>query len=188
MDDLAGTLTQDGKLEIITRFVRTTTILELKWLVRIVSRRDLSLGIGDKVILNCLHPAAVSIWDVTQSLSSVCQRIADIDPKTVPSEDVTNELLKVELFTPFKPMLCAKTSSVEDICLGFQQQFAGSVEGGLCLEVKYDGERVQVCLFFSNFNIFSSCTNPEIIINFGRVVAENGQLVMEVVVTRTMAA
>ncbi|VUZ53622.1 unnamed protein product, partial [Hymenolepis diminuta] len=144
LDDLAGALTQDGKLEIITRLIRTTTILELKWLVRIVSRRDLSLGIGDKVILNCLHPAAISIWDVTQSLSSVCQRIADIDPKIVPSENVTNELLKVELFTPFKPMLCAKTSSVEDICSGFQQQFAGSVGGGLCLEMKYDGERVQL--------------------------------------------
>nr|CDS33472.2 dna ligase 4 [Hymenolepis microstoma] len=155
LDDLAKTLTHDGKIAIISRFIRTATILELKWFVRIVSRRDLSLGIGDKVILNCLHPAAVSIWEVTQSLSTVCQRIADIDPKTVLSEDASHKLLRVELFTPFKPMLCARANSAESICLGYQQLFAGSVDAGLCLEVKYDGERVQLHKSGNNYRFWS---------------------------------
>ncbi|VDO01270.1 unnamed protein product [Rodentolepis nana] len=155
LDDLARDLTHDGKLAIITRFIRTATILELKWFVRIVSRRDLSLGVGDKVILNCLHPAAVSIWEVTQSLSTVCQRIADIDPKTVLSEEASHKLLRVELFTPFKPMLCARASSAEKICLEYQQLFAGSVDAGLCLEVKYDGERVQLHKSGNNYRFWS---------------------------------
>lgn len=141
---MADIITQDGKLEIFSQFIRTATVLELKWFVRIVTRRDLSLGIGDKIIFICLHPAALSVWNVTQNLSIVCQRIADIDPKAVLSVEDADKLIKVGLFTPFKPMLCARASSVDEICLRYLQQFAESMEGDLCLEVKYDGERVQV--------------------------------------------
>ena len=66
LDELSSSDSQDHKLAIISRFIRTVTILELKWFVRIVSRRDLSLAVGDKAVLGCLHPAAPSIWDVTQ--------------------------------------------------------------------------------------------------------------------------
>ncbi|KAM7536123.1 hypothetical protein Aperf_G00000099576 [Anoplocephala perfoliata] len=155
LDDLADTVTQDGKFEIISRFVRTATVLELKWFVRIVSRRDLSLGIGDKVILNCLHPSAVSVWDVTQNLFTVCQHIAGIDPKVLLSEGDASKLIKVGLFTPFKPMLCARASSADEICSAYLQQFVGSLESGLCLEVKYDGERVQVHKCGSNYRFWS---------------------------------
>lgn len=155
LDALASSPSQDQKLEIICHFTRNITVLELKWFVRIVSRRDLSLGIRDKALLSCLHPAAPSIWNVTQDLCAVCQRIAYIDPKLALSTDVYRKFKSVELFTAFKPMLCSRASSVDEICTAYQQEFSGSVDTGLCLEVKYDGERVQLHKSNTNYRFWS---------------------------------
>ncbi|KAL5109365.1 DNA ligase 4 [Taenia crassiceps] len=155
LDALASSPSHDRKLEVIGRFARNVTILELKWFVRIVSRCDLSLGIGDKALLSCLHPAAPSIWNITQDLCVVCQRIAYINPKLVLSDDINNKLKSVELFTAFKPMLCSRANSVAEICTAYQQGFSGTIDDGLCLEVKYDGERVQLHKSGANYRFWS---------------------------------
>ncbi|VDM15575.1 unnamed protein product [Hydatigera taeniaeformis] len=155
LDDLASSSSHGQKYEIIGCFARKATILELKWFVRIVSRRDLSLGVKVRTILGCLHPAAPSIWNVTQDLCVVCQRIAYIDPKLAPPDDFHCNYDSVELFTAFKPMLCSRANSVDEICTTYQQEFSGSIDNGLCVEVKYDGERVQLHKSGINYRFWS---------------------------------
>lgn len=53
-------------MDVLNRLIRKATIIELKWFVRLVSLRDMSLGIGANAVLACLHPAAPAIWRSTQ--------------------------------------------------------------------------------------------------------------------------
>ena len=70
-------------------------------------------------------------------------------------------------------MLCSRANSVDEICLAYRKDFSGSVDSGLCLEVKYDGERVQVALTVAFISCFS-CTNLVQNIVSGHAVAANG--------------
>lgn len=79
-----------------------------------------------------------------KDLHVVCQRIANIDPSLASPDGKDSKLTSIELFTAFKPMLCSRANSFEEICTAYQQDFSGYVDSGLCLEAKYDGERVQV--------------------------------------------
>eukprot|EP00108_Taenia_solium_P010358 TsM_000916900 transcript=TsM_000916900 gene=TsM_000916900 len=88
-------------------------------------------------------------------LCVVCQRIAYINPKLALPDDVNSKLKSVELFTAFKPMLCSRANNVDEICTAYQQEFSGSVDAGLCLEVKYDGERVQLHKSDANYRFWS---------------------------------
>ncbi|GAA27477.2 DNA ligase 4, partial [Clonorchis sinensis] len=149
LDRLAGAQSADERLSTMQNFMRSATALEHKWLVRLVVRRESGCGMTAANVLHCLHPAAPDLWDVTQDLILLCQRIADLDPKVSPSLSSANQDgATVSLFVPFRPMLCERSDSPDLLCASALAlcTLGGTVptELGLMLETKYDGERVQV--------------------------------------------
>uniref|UniRef100_A0A0X3NQ42 DNA ligase 4 n=1 Tax=Schistocephalus solidus TaxID=70667 RepID=A0A0X3NQ42_SCHSO len=146
LDKIAYASKQEEKLEILTPFIRSLSALELKWFVRIVSLRELHLGLSTKTVLTCVHPAAPSIWNVTQDLCTVCQRIAGII-KTQPVEAKSSLSIAghhVTLNAAYRPMLCMRANSALEVCIAYEKVFSGIADYCLCLEAKYDGERVQL--------------------------------------------
>ncbi|KAL7059931.1 hypothetical protein AAHC03_09965 [Spirometra sp. Aus1] len=146
LDNIAYASNQEEKQAILTPFIRSISALELKWFVRIVSLRELHLGLSTKTVLTCFHPAAPSIWNVTQDLCTLCQRIADIDP-TQPVDtksSLSTAGQSVNLNVAYRPMLCSRANSTLEICIAYEKLFSGIADYCLCLEAKYDGERVQL--------------------------------------------
>ncbi|VDN14673.1 unnamed protein product, partial [Dibothriocephalus latus] len=146
LDNVAYASNQEEKLAILTPFIRSLTALELKWFVRIVSLRELHLSLSTNTVLACLHPAAPSIWNVTQDLCTVCQRIANMDPTQAvdTNSSLSTNGHNVNLNAAYRPMLCERANSALEVCIAYEKIFSGIADYYLCLEAKYDGERVQL--------------------------------------------
>ncbi|CAH8560589.1 unnamed protein product [Dicrocoelium dendriticum] len=146
LDRLANAEGTQERLDAVNRFIHLATALEHKWIVRLVVRRESGCGLNGNSVLRCLHPAAPGLWDVTQDLLILCQRIAEIDPKvSCPPSPVVPA---VSLFVPFRPMLCERSNCPESLCTRVQQLCSLAMDDisdvRLLLETKYDGERVQM--------------------------------------------
>ncbi|TGZ61632.1 hypothetical protein CRM22_007879 [Opisthorchis felineus] len=150
LDRLAGAQSADERLSTMQNFIRSATALEHKWLVRLIVRRESGCGMTAANVLYCLHPAAPDLWDVTQDLILLCQRIADLDPKvsSLSLSSANQDGATVSLFVPFRPMLCERSDSPDLLCASALAlcTLGGTAptELSLMLETKYDGERVQV--------------------------------------------
>jgi DNA ligase-4 len=99
----------------------------------------MKLGLGQIAILNAFHPDAKGLYDVNANLRKVCELLRD------PSKRM-NEI-EVQLFNPFRPMLADRGVMKE-----VEKQMG---EKEFYVEVKYDGERMQVHKEGSKFQFFS---------------------------------
>ncbi|KAF7261200.1 hypothetical protein EG68_01690 [Paragonimus skrjabini miyazakii] len=146
LDRLACAKSMDERLVAMNTLIPLATATEHKWIVRLIVRRDSGCGLSATAVLQCIHPAAVRLWDVTQDLVILCQNIADLDPNMTPSTDPSTP--RLTLFVPFRPMLCERANNVNELCASALQLCALGLEdisdARLLLETKYDGERVQL--------------------------------------------
>lgn len=116
--------------EIFTVFVTKFTPAHNKWLIRIILN-ELSLGITAEQILTIYHIYGQKIYYMCTNLRRVCDMVSTCD---------MNQILKlinnVELFVPFRPMLCSNinTHQLQQLLLSHQYY----------IENKYDGERLLV--------------------------------------------
>lgn len=126
------------KRDALCDLLKQTSAFEQKWLVRMLLR-EMRIGLSEKGVLNCYHPDARDLLDVTSSLERVCRELKD--PKVRLHE------AQVSLFNPVRPMLAerAKPKSVERQ-LDKQPFFA---------ETKFDGERMQVHKDGSQYRFFT---------------------------------
>ncbi|KAA0191038.1 DNA ligase [Fasciolopsis buskii] len=102
-----------------------------------------------------LH-ASVSI---TQDLSLLCQRIAEIDVQAFVEDKKSITAPDITLFVPFRPMLCERANSPESLCQSVVKLCnLGSVDLGaarILIETKYDGERIQIHKSGSTYRYWS---------------------------------
>ncbi|THD19601.1 DNA ligase [Fasciola hepatica] len=148
LDQLASADNSDERLDAMTQFLRSATAVEQKWMIRIIVRRRSGCGLGVSGVLQCLHPAAPSLWNVTQDLTVLCQRIGEIDLHTFTKDQKGSLTPDITLFVPFRPMLCERSNSPESLCQSVIGLCSlGSVDLDtvrILLETKYDGERIQI--------------------------------------------
>ncbi|CAH8483231.1 unnamed protein product [Schistosoma rodhaini] len=153
LDDLSTAESYDMRLQVLRSLLQLTTALEQKWIIRLIVKRDSGCGLNGKSILKCFHPAAVSVFEVTQDLLPLCERIANIpSPNTFMLTGYANNLSKsfdVTLFVPFRPMLCERANSgdmlVNSALHLYGKQNQGDAKGlKFIFETKFDGERVQL--------------------------------------------
>ncbi|CAH8473062.1 unnamed protein product [Heterobilharzia americana] len=149
LDDLATAVSNDERLQVLRSLLHSTTAIELKWLIRFIEKRDSGCGLSGKNILKCLHPAAISIFEVTQDLLPLCERIANIPFTEASISPNSTDLNSVTLFVPFRPMLCERANSADMLVYATQhlygKQNQGDIRGlTLLFETKFDGERVQL--------------------------------------------
>ncbi|CAL8071874.1 unnamed protein product [Calicophoron daubneyi] len=148
LDNLANSELPNDRLTHMNSLIRLATATEQKWIVRFIVRRESGCGLSGNSILQCLHPAALGLWDVTQDLIMLCQRIADIDPHSASTVEPSTAAPEVSLFVPFRPMLCERANGPDLLCSSALQLCSFGMDdlsdARLLLETKYDGERVQV--------------------------------------------
>lgn len=104
---------------------------EHRWLVRIILK-TLKTGIGDAMVLKCVHPDAMELYNMTMNLRRVCTELTDT------SKRINGELQgRLELFSPFQPMLAARAALADTF------ELCGATEEAI-VEPKLDGERMQL--------------------------------------------
>ncbi|CAH8481431.1 unnamed protein product [Schistosoma haematobium] len=153
LDDLTTAESYQMRLQVLRSLLQLTTALEQKWIIRLIVKRDSGCGLSGKSILKCFHPAAVSVFEVTQDLLPLCERIANIPSSNISmltglANDLSNSI-NVTLFVPFRPMLCERANSGDMLVNAalhlYGKQNQGDTKGlKLLFETKFDGERVQL--------------------------------------------
>ncbi|OQR76922.1 DNA ligase 4-like [Tropilaelaps mercedesae] len=104
------------------------TALEHKWLARIILKSSLNVRKDVAVILNTIHPLAIDMFAVNHNLEDICMTLYDYDLQV--------DIPRVCVGKPFGFMLSARTN-------------LATVESDMAndeffMEIKFDGERVQV--------------------------------------------
>lgn len=133
---------------------------EQKWLVRIILK-SLKTGIGDAMVLKCVHPDAMEMYNMTMNLRRICTELTD------PSKRMTLEP-RLEVFSPFQPMLAAR-AALEDTF-----ELCGASTEAI-IEPKLDGERMQLHYDGSTFRYWSR-RGTEYTYLYGRSKNESGSL------------
>ena len=130
-----------GIERILLELFRQMSDIQVKWLVRLILK-DMRLSLGQNSVLNELHPDARELFDVNANLRKVCETLRD---PTVRMNEI-----EISLFDPFKPMLAERGSS------DFQEAFEKQLRcKEFYIEVKYDGERMQLHKNGDKYRFFS---------------------------------
>jgi len=149
------------------------TARDLNFVVRLIDK-DLNINIGAKFVLQALHPQAFDAYRNTHNLKSVVDKVLSHSLDAAPVKkggksgakmDVDGEeevpvlpklkkglSVGLQLGTPIKPML-AKA------CKSFDEAWKRCPRG-MFVEIKYDGERVQVHKKGDTFQFFSRNLKP----------------------------
>ncbi len=163
MDQFLETLTdltkQDDQLKVFEKLLAGRAHVEdVRYLCRLICH-DLRINIGAKYVLNALHPRAFEAWKQSNDLKKIVAKVqaqemdaANSDKKRdgeeeeeesgSPSPKKKKAKLKKALSisiangTPIKPMLARASKSYGDA--------VKRCPNGMRVEVKYDGERLQV--------------------------------------------
>ena len=142
----------DGVEGILMGLFKRMNAIQLKWLVRIILKH-MDVGLGENTILNTFHLDARELFDVNANLRKVVEVLYD--------PNVRRNEIEVTLFDPFKPMLAARG----DVDM---QKIVDKQMGGkeFYIEVKYDGERIQVHKDANKYRYYSRNGN-DFTIDFG---------------------
>lgn len=105
------------------------TAEEQKWLIRIILKSTRT-GLGDAMILKCVHPDAQELYNMTSNLRKICDELKNPAKRL----DLANGSL--ELFSPFQPMLADREA--------LEEALTHMPDGTAIIEPKLDGERMQL--------------------------------------------
>jgi DNA ligase-4 len=127
----------------ISQLIQQCSCLDLKWLARIILK-DLKLGIGYEVILKTFHPKSLDVYNATSDLKQVFKEVDDYDKLK------GGGIYKV--FFPVRPMLAGKMN-LDQVAYFVSER--GDCLSGVCVETKFDGERIQCHLKEQTVMFFS---------------------------------
>ncbi|KAF2069812.1 hypothetical protein CYY_008872 [Polysphondylium violaceum] len=154
LDQLNSTFDRKEKVRILKRILRFSTAQEQKWYVRIILK-DLKTGLSEKSVLNFYHPDAMSHFNISSNLRTVCENLKPLigTNQTGAANSGGRSIydIEIKLFQPLKPMLANRQpiNSVFSIMEG----------GQVVVETKYDGERIQIHRDGDTIKYFSRNSN-----------------------------
>ncbi|KAG0364633.1 DNA ligase (ATP) [Gamsiella multidivaricata] len=141
VNNLLTALSRKGSdnAQVFKTLVQTYTALENKWIVRIINK-DLKIGMSENSVLPCYHQDAIELFNVCSDLRKTIIDCADPHIRISTSA--------VNLNQAFKPMLSKRLPSARDVieCMGNMPFW---------IEIKLDGERVQVHKDGENYRYWS---------------------------------
>ncbi|ASK51349.1 DNA ligase-like protein [Eptesipox virus] len=121
-----STLTKEkDQQSFLKDIVGVSTSNDLKCFILLI-KNDLKIRAGAKCILDALHPHAYETFKMSQNLNNVIHGVLNKSIQTV----------SITPFIPIKPMLADACKSITDAFKKFPN--------GMYVEIKYDGERVQI--------------------------------------------
>lgn len=101
--------------------------------------RDLKIGLNESSVFRRFHPDAVNLYSKCADMQKLCLDLHDFEHRLQSIDIVT--------FSPFRPMLAQK---MEDVHAGLK-----SLKGDFFMEVKYDGDRMQIHRDGTNYRYFT---------------------------------
>ncbi|QHG62688.1 DNA ligase-like protein [Cetacean poxvirus 1] len=129
------------RLEYIKGFIGICTANDLKCIVMLI-KHDLRINAGAKHVLDALHDNAYKAFNSSTDLKSIVDGYIN-----------NNLIIQSNIMIPIQPMLAEACNSIEHIIKKYQN--------GMYVEIKYDGERVQIHKNKSNeFKFFSRNLKP----------------------------
>ncbi|GBP14778.1 DNA ligase 3 [Eumeta japonica] len=152
LSDLSKLTKEDEQIYHFKKIVKQCTLNDLKTIIRLI-KADLRITAGPKHILEGLHPDAYDVFQTSQDLDMVLNRVLP-QSSGVKHKDALHENVhaKLSLMTPVLPMLAEACKSVE--------MAMKKCPNGMFSEIKYDGERVQVHKQGKEFKYFSRALKP----------------------------
>jgi ATP-dependent DNA ligase I len=167
LDKLTTLGKEDEQSPHLASLLSVCTPRDLNFVVRLIDK-DLNVNIGAKFVLNALHPQAFDAYRNTHNLRSVVDKVLSHSLDAMPSKKVEEEedglgggpvpklkkglSIGLQVGTPIKPML-AKA------CKSFDEAWKRCPRG-MYVEIKYDGERVQVHKQGDTYQFFSRNLKP----------------------------
>ena len=132
LTDLYTSVDTDVRKDLFRDLIYRAKPLEVKWIIKIILK-DMKIGVGIESILRHLHPNAVQLYHISNSIQHVLSTISH-SPTDAPSEPAPTTIY----FQPIKPMLSERVNPGD-----IPERFS-HVRGDVFLEPKIDGERMLV--------------------------------------------
>jgi DNA ligase-3 len=139
LNELTKHRAESDQLTVLKDIAANCTSDDLHMIVRLI-KKDLRINAGDKIVLEGVSKNAYAAYKVTRDLDDVIERLL----KSPLKKDLS---IKINLMKPIQPMLA-------DACKSCENALA-KCPSGAYVEIKYDGERLQVHKNGSEFNYFS---------------------------------
>ena len=166
LDSLVAVTKKADQVQLFTkRLWHKATSSDVLWLCRLITH-DLRINIGAKYVLTALHPAAFDAFKKSSNLKLVVEKVQNQNIDDVIDDDdeedddddaspkkkkkkVLKKALSVGIImgTPIKPMLAKASKSYDDA--------VKRCPDGMCVEIKYDGERLQIHKNGNDWNFYS---------------------------------
>ncbi|GBL73513.1 DNA ligase 3 [Araneus ventricosus] len=148
LDELSKTGHEVEQANILTKVAKKCTASDLKYFVRFI-KHDLRINAGPKHILEAIHPSAYEAFQASRDLKDIVKRCSKLGKKGISQKQLS---VKANLMTPVLPMLAMA-------CKDLEAPFKRYPEG-FYVEIKYDGERVQIHKRDREFSYFSRSLKP----------------------------
>ncbi|KIK57415.1 hypothetical protein GYMLUDRAFT_247050 [Collybiopsis luxurians FD-317 M1] len=135
VNDLLDSLANGAKdrymqIAVLREIFEETTATEQKWIVRIILK-DMAISVKEATIFSVFHPDAEDVYNASSDLRAVAWLLYDPEHRSSDNDK------GLQLFRPFKPMLCKPLRTIEEM--------VKEMEGKeFFIEEKLDGERMQV--------------------------------------------
>ncbi|GFY00270.1 DNA ligase 3 [Trichonephila clavipes] len=148
LDQLAKTGQEVEQTNILTKVAKKCTASDLKYFIRFI-KHDLRINAGPKHILEAIHPSAYEAFQASRNLKDIIKRCKKAGKKGSLEDHLD---AKTTLMTPVLPMLAM---ACKDLEVPFKKY-----PDGFYVEIKYDGERVQIHKRGKEFSYFSRSLKP----------------------------
>ncbi|VUZ56212.1 unnamed protein product [Hymenolepis diminuta] len=152
LDDLSLASGDDARISVLTKCTKQFTADDFLVFIRLI-KKDLRVNAGSKQVLDALNPQAYAAFQASHDIDAVVEKSKNSD---VGKMKLTRKSLSVsiKLMTPVKPML-AEPGRSADVVID-----KAATSGGVLVEIKYDGERVQVHKRGDKFVYYSRSLKP----------------------------
>lgn len=133
LTDLYTSVDAEARKGMFRDLIYRASPLEIKWIIKIILK-DMKIGVGVESILRHLHPNAIQLYHISNSLQHVLNSISGGNKSSPESPSGQTSIY----FQPIKPMLSERVNP-GDIPEKFSR-----MHGSMLLEPKIDGERMLV--------------------------------------------
>ncbi|VDK33885.1 unnamed protein product [Taenia asiatica] len=153
LDELSNTSGDSGRMTFLTKCTKLLTTKDFLVFIRLI-KKDLRIGVGSGQVLDALGPQAYSAFQVSQDLEVVVEKARTSSASKGRRLRRSDFSVSIKLMTPVKPMLAEPGRSADAIIS------KTSMLGDALVEIKYDGERVQVHKQGNRFVFYSRSLKP----------------------------
>ncbi|KAJ1304100.1 hypothetical protein OPQ81_008505 [Rhizoctonia solani] len=142
LDDLTKAARNlEMQMRVIRKICDACTAVEQRWIVRIILK-DLAIQVRETSVLGVFHPDARDLFNTCSDLKRVAWELWN------PSRSLKDDERDVALWTPFQPMLCKRSKTLEEAVKLIQGHMGTPTSKDskrqFVIEEKLDGERMQL--------------------------------------------